>query len=36
MSATHKTVDQKLGDLVRRLATNHDGELLPCMRSGGR
>ena len=28
MSATRKTVDEKLGDLVRRLASNHDGEII--------
>ena len=28
MSAARKTVDQKLGDLVRRLASNHDGEIV--------
>ena len=28
MSAARKTIDEKLGDLVRRLASNHNGEII--------
>ena len=28
MSSTRKTINEKLGDLMRRLASTHDGELV--------
>jgi hypothetical protein len=33
VSAAHKTIDEKLGDFIRRLASPYDGEIVAAVRA---